>query len=468
MRSNQLGTVLLVEDHMHVRHLLCEELITAGYKVDEAPDFNTARWKLDQGSYDVVILDLKLPDGISISLFDSHREKLALKSLVITANATIPSAVEAIKKGAFNYLEKPVDPDVLLAQVEKIIDINRVTMRSRKVLEDASANFTFDTIICHSRAMEELIYRARILAKTDNIILIQGETGCGKELLAHSIHNCSLRKDNIFLPVNCASIPPELFESELFGFDKGAFTGAVESYSGRFCQADKGSLFLDEIGELPLHFQAKLLRVLDEPVIYRLKSQHPLHLDVRLIAATNRDLQKEVKINRFRNDLLFRLQESTLRIPPLRERVDDIIPLANHFIDIYNHIYNRNVTRLAAEVETFFLNYPWSGNVRELKNTIKSIIPFKTDQLIRMDDLSYSAISNSEAANQQVLTLAQNEKKHILRILELSGFNIKRAADLLGITRARLYRKMKEYNLDGDDEQEVERLLSKKVNKNLT
>jgi len=443
-----MGNLLLIEDHLHMRNLIRTELEIPGHRVDEAMDLKTALWKLDQGEYDVIIMDLKLPDGDSLSLLNSHREKLAFKCIVITANATIPSAVEAIKKGAFNYLEKPIDPEVLLAQVNKIIEINRVTQRSRKVLDDASANFTFDTIIYQSKAMAELVSRARILAQTDNIILIQGETGSGKELLAHSIHHGSSRKDRIFLPVNCASIPADLFESELFGFEKGAFTGAVDSYCGRFVQADKGSLFLDEIGELPLHFQAKLLRVLDEAIIYRLKSQTPLRLDVRLITATNRDLQKEVQANRFRSDLLFRLQESTLRIPPLRERVDDILPLTYHFIDIYNHIYNRNVIRMAAEVETFFMNYPWTGNIRELKNTIKSIIPFKTDSIIRMDDLSYSAISSSDSSAQRVLTLAESEKNHVLRILTLTSFNIKRAANLLGITRARLYRKIKEYHLE--------------------
>ncbi|MCP4213505.1 MAG: sigma-54-dependent Fis family transcriptional regulator [bacterium] len=442
-----MGNVLLVEDHLHIRTILRAELEAESFKVDEAPDLKTAIWKLEQGQYDVVIMDLKLPDGISLSLFDTHREKLAFKSIVITANATIPSAVEAIRKGAFNYLEKPVDPEVLTAQANKIIDINRATQRNRKVLDDAGAYFTFDSFIYRSRAMEELISRARVLAQTDNIILIQGETGCGKELLAHSIHNESRRKANIFLPVNCASIPGELFESELFGFEKGAFTGAVNSYTGRFIQADTGSLFMDEVGELPMNFQAKLLRVLDERRIYRLKSREPISLDVRLITATNRDLQKEVKMERFRSDLLFRLQESMLIIPPLRERVEDIIPLAQYFIDIYNHIYNREVNRISADVETFFMNYPWTGNIRELRNTIKSIIPFKRDNLIRMDDLSYAAVSRSDSINRQVLTLAENEKKHFQRVLTLSNYNVQRGAKLLGITRARLYRKMKEYNL---------------------
>ncbi|MCP4214945.1 MAG: sigma-54-dependent Fis family transcriptional regulator [bacterium] len=445
-----MGNILLAEDHLHIRALLRTKLEAANHKVDEAEDLKTAAFKLDQGQYDAVVLDLKLPDGSTLSLFDTHREKLAYKSIIITANASVPSVVEAVKKGAFNYLEKPVDPETLLLHVNKIIEINRFGKFHSSVSAEATSAFTFDNIIYQNRQMEDVISRARVLAQTDNIILIEGETGCGKEILAHAIHAASRRKEKIFLPVNCAAIPGELFETELFGFEKGAFTGAVGSYTGRFIQADKGSLFLDEIGELPLTFQAKLLRVLDQSEVYRLKSEKSIPIDVRLITATNRDLQSEVELGGFRSDVYYRLQESMLRIPPLRERSEDIIPLALYFVDIYNHIFNREVTRLAAEVETFFMNYPWPGNIRELKNTVKSIIPFKTDNVIRMDDLSYSAISRSHVKQQKVLTLAECEKRHIQKILKLSAFNIQRAAELLGMNRPRLYRKMKEYNLHAD------------------
>ncbi|MCP4220814.1 MAG: sigma-54-dependent Fis family transcriptional regulator [bacterium] len=446
-----MADILLLEDKRHLRALLKNELVMRNYRVDEATTLEMAAWKLDQGRYDVVILDLKLPDGDSTTLFDKYREQLKGKSIIITANASVPSVVEAIKKGAYNYLEKPVEPELLAAQVQKVIELNRLQYRQQSVIDDASANFTFNSIIFKSREMEVLTSRAKVMAGTDNNILLQGETGCGKEVLSHSIHNGSQRKNEILLPVNCASIPADLFETELFGFRKGAFTGAVDSYGGRFVQADKGTLFLDEIGELPLQIQAKLLRVLDERKIYHLKSQNSTSIDVRLIAATNRDLWKEVKLNRFRSDLFYRLNEFTLKIPPLKERVDDILPLLNHFIRLFNHIFNKNVTRISAEAQKYLQNYPWDGNVRELKNTIKSIIPFKNDNTISMEDLSYSIVKGGEAETKNVPTMEECEKRHIYKVLKLTDFNILRTSELLGMYRSRLYRKIKEYGLKLDE-----------------
>ncbi len=443
--------ILLLEDHLHVRTMMKSELETRNYRVDEAATLEAAARKLERGSYDVALLDLKLPDGDSTELFDKYPGQLAGKSIIITANASIPSVVEAIKKGAYNYLEKPVEPELLVTQVQKVIQLNRLRRRQQSVIDDATANFSFDNIVFKSREMEELVHRARLMAQTDNSILLQGETGCGKEVLAHSIHNGSKRKKEIFLPVNCASIPEDLFETELFGFEKGAFTGAVGCYGGRFLQADKGTLFLDEINELPLHTQAKLLRVLDERKIYRLKSKTATPIDVRIITATNRDLWEEVKLKRFRSDLYYRLNESTLKIPPLRERVEDILPLLYHFISLFNHIYDKQVTRISAEAETFLQNYAWEGNVRELKNTVKSIIPFKADHIIRMEDLSYALIEGTESKSKNVMTLEECEREHIYKVLKLTGFNILRTSELLGMYRSRLYRKIKEYGLELDN-----------------
>ncbi|MCP5045844.1 MAG: sigma-54-dependent Fis family transcriptional regulator, partial [bacterium] len=248
-------------------------------------------------------------------------------------------------------LEKPIEEELLIAQVKKIIQLNRLENQYQSIKTEVTADYIFDNIVYESRQMGEIITRAKVLANTDNTILIQGETGVGKEVLSNSIHNYSLRNGETFLPINCASIPTELFESELFGFEKGAFTGAVDSYSGRFAQADKGTLFLDEIGELPLDIQAKLLRILDEKVLYQLKSKKAKKIDVRLISATNKDLQDEVELKQFRSDLYYRLKEASLMIPPLRERVEDILPLIRHFIGIYNDIYNKSVTKLSREAE---------------------------------------------------------------------------------------------------------------------
>lgn len=440
--------VLLVEDQTHLREILKSQLEYHKLLVDEAFTLQTATEKIESGDYDVIILDLKLPDGDSSQLFDSHPLHMASKTIVITANATVPSVVDAIKKGAFNYLEKPVDEELLIAQVRKIVELNQLKSNYRSLKSEVASNYVFHDIVYESKQMAEIIERAKVLATTNNTILIQGETGVGKEVIAQSIHNFSLRKEEIFLPVNCASIPTELFESELFGFEKGAFTGAINSYSGRFIQADKGTLFLDEIGEIPLHIQAKLLRILDEKVIYQLKSKKPLRVDIRLIAATNKILANEVEMEQFRGDLYYRLKESMIIIPPLRERVDDILPLVRHYIQVYNHIYDKKVSKISREAETYFLNYPWKGNVRELKNTVKSIIPFKKNSTIQMDDLTHSIIEDSESQEKQFTTLEEHEKKYIQKVLKATRFNISRTAELLGLNRPRLYRKIKYYQLD--------------------
>ncbi len=440
--------ILLVEDQTDLREILKTQLEIQQFQVDEAATLEQAARKIEQGNYDVIILDLKLPDGTSISLLDSFPGKMASRTIIITANATIPSVVEAIKKGAFNYLEKPVDEELLFVQVRKIVELNRREDRYRSIESEVGVNYRFSDIIFESKQMADIIARAKVLARTNNTILIQGETGVGKEVIARSIHNYSQRTSEIFLPINCASIPAELFESELFGFEKGAFTGAVSGYSGRFIQADKGTLFLDEIGELPLNIQAKLLRILDENVIYQLKSKKALKVDIRLIAATNKSLNEEVNLKQFRSDLYYRLSESSLFIPPIRERVEDILPLVHHFIKIYNHIYDRNVGKISKEAENYLLHYSWRGNVREIKNIIKSIIPFKKNNTIDLDDLSYSIIEGKDSGDWHILSLDDHEKKYIIKVLKATSFNISRTAELLGINRPRLYRKIKYFQLE--------------------
>ncbi len=444
-----MNKILLVEDKIDLREFLKDLLDAHHFLVDAAPDFKTASQKLSGGDYDVVVLDLRLPDGNGIDLFDSFADKLAARTIIMTADASIPSVVDAVKKGAFNYLEKPFGEDLFIAQVNKIVEMNRLKEKNRTLKSEVTSDFSFEDIVYESKAMEKVIAGGRVLAGTGNTILIQGETGTGKEVLSRAVHNASPRKKENFLPVNCAAIPAELFESELFGFEKGAFTGAVDCYAGRFVQAHKGTLFLDEIGELPMHIQSKLLRVLDENVIYRLKSREPLTVSVRLLAATNKNLEDEAKLNQFRDDLYFRLMESSIRIPPLRERVEDILPLVRHYIRVYNRIFEKNVTQLSSGVENFLLNYHWEGNVRQLKNTIKSIMPFKKNNTIETDDLSHSVLADKKIEQKRILTLEEYENEYITKILKLSGFNISRACEILGISRPRIYRKLKHLELEG-------------------
>jgi DNA-binding NtrC family response regulator len=440
--------ILTVEDRELMRRIIKVHLKPLGFKIDEASTLQEADQKINRNNFAVILLDLMLPDGNAIGLFDKYPQKMTDRTIVITAKATISSVVEAVKKGAFNFLEKPVDKELLIAQVMKIIKLKQLTNGYKSMQTEITSDYAFDNIIYESRQMEEIISRAKVLAKTNNTILIQGETGVGKEVLAHSIHNYSLRRGETFLPINCASIPTELFESELFGFEKGAFTGAIDSYQGRFVQANKGTLFLDEIGELPLPIQAKLLRILDENLIYPLKCRKAVKIDVRLISATNKQLNNEINLNQFRKDLYYRLKESTLMIVPLRERVEDILPLTRHYLRIYNQIYNKNVTQLSRPAEKYFLNYSWKGNIRELKNTIKSIIPFKKNSTIDLDDLSYSIIDRKELREEQFMTLEEHEKRYILKVLKATNFNISLAAEILGINRPRLYRKIKYYHLE--------------------
>lgn len=439
-----MGKILLVEDDETLRELLQDELESNNYAVDDAADLHGAKELLNNKEYDAIILDLKLPDGNGLELFNTHFAKLQNKTLIITANATISSAVEAIKKGAFNYIEKPFDESILQYQLKKLIEFSEMKSQNKLFKNEVAASHTFDDIIYESKEMREIVYRAKILANTDNIILIQGETGVGKEIISHSIHNDSNRSKEIFLPINCAAIPLELVESELFGFKKGAFTGADESYSGKFIQANNGTLFLDEIGDLSLQVQAKLLRVLDDNMIYLLKSQKPQRINIRLIAATNKDLEKEVEANNFRKDLFYRLQESTLIIPPLRERKEDIMPIVNYFLNIFNQIYKKNISRITKKAETYLINHRWEGNVREIKNLLKSIIPFKKDETIDIKDILFPLKKGHMDKKDAILPLAQHEKNYVRNVFNKMGQSKKETAELLGISLPTLYKYLKD------------------------
>ncbi len=443
-----VAKLLILEDVQHLRKLIKTQMEHRGFHVDEAPDLKTAALHMQRENYDALLFDQALPDGHVIRLLEQFPEKTAGRTIIFTANATIPGVVEAMKKGAFNYLEKPVEPELLETQIRRIMEINRLKSRDRTMTSEITRDFRFESMVYQSKQMQAIVERAKVLAETNNTILIQGETGVGKEVMAHAIHNHSLRKQKTFLPLNCAAIPEELFESELFGHEKGAFTGAVSNYCGRFIQADKGTLFFDEIGELPLSIQAKLLRILDEHLIYRLKSKVPVKVDVRLIAATNRDLLQEVKAKEFRRDLYYRLQESTITIPPLRERQEDILPLFRHFMTVFSQVYNKEVLHISRDAEHVLLNHRWEGNARELKNTVKSIIPFKTTNTVEIEDLSTAISGRTDDPGDRLATLDEIESDYILKVLKITGFNITRAAAILKISRSRLYRKISRFDLD--------------------
>jgi len=446
--------ILLIEDEIALRKSLKKLLELKKYTVDEAEDVAAAAKKIRYGGYDVFLLDIRLPDGSGTDLLQKFRSKMEEKTIVITAHATIQSAVDAIRSGAYYYLEKPLDEDLLFIQMEKIMEFSHLKEKNLSFKNELLSEHSSDDIVFKSRKMAEVMALAKGIARTDNTVLLQGNTGVGKEIVAKFIHKNSKRRDKAFLPLNCSSIPEQLFESELFGFKKGAFTGASEHYTGRFIQADKGTLFLDEIGEMPPQFQAKLLRVLEDGEIYQLGNDAPRKVDIRLIAASNKDLWEEAQAGRFRKDLYFRLKETVLYIPPLMERKEDIIPLVWHFVGIFNNLFDKKIIRITREAENYLIDYPWEGNVRELKNAIKSIYAMKNNDSITINDLMISLHEDNRGTRKSYLPLEEFERKYIQEVLSAYDFNIKRAAEILGISRARLYRKIKPLGIAIDEDLE--------------
>lgn len=435
--------ILLIEDELALRKSLKKLLELRDYKVDEAENIRNAEKKLEYYDYDIYLLDMRLPDGDGLGLLKRNTAKMEGKTVVITAHATISNAIEAVQNGAFYYLEKPLDEELLFIQMNKISEITRLKQKNLSFKNELLSSHSSNEIIFASEKMAEVLEIARKYSQTNNTVLLNGQTGVGKELFAKFIHDHSRRNDKTFLPINCSSIPEQLFESELFGFKKGAFTGASDSYSGRFIQADKGTIFMDEIGEIPMHLQAKLLRVLEDDTIYQLGNNTPRTVDVRVIAATNKDLWDEVEAGRFRKDLYFRLKQSYVYIPALKERKEDILPLVWHFIEVFNNLFDKKISRITQEAELYLKEYPWEGNVRELKNTIKSVFSLKTDSIISLKDLQISLHRNTRKPDKSYVTLEEHELNYMKDVLETTGYNVKRTAEILDISRSRLYRKIK-------------------------
>ncbi|MCP4218563.1 MAG: sigma-54-dependent Fis family transcriptional regulator, partial [bacterium] len=430
--------VLIIEDEIALRTSLKKLIQLRKYEVDEAVDIKSADKKLRYYTHDIYLLDMRLPGGSGLELLKKYKQKMEGKTIVVTAHATVSNAVEAINYGAHYYLEKPLDEDLLFIQMEKIVEISQLKEKSSFLQNEILPQPSSAQVIYKSQQMAETISLARKFAKMDNSVLIQGNTGAGKEVFAKFIHNNSKRKDKTFLPINCSSIPEQLFESELFGFKKGAFTGASDNYKGRFVQADKGTLFLDEMGEMPLHLQAKLLRVLEDGAIYQLGNDKPLKVDVRLIAATNKNLWEEVREGRFRKDLYFRLKATRIIIPPLKERKEDIIHLFKHFVSLYNKMLDKDITGITREAENFLLEYPWEGNVRELKNTVASIFSLRDSGTIILKDLMLSLHENEPEEKQSYIPLDEYIDTYIEKVYSENGFNLKKTAEILKVSRNRL------------------------------
>jgi DNA-binding NtrC family response regulator len=440
--------ILVVDDEAAMRESLRDWLMEDGYEVGVASSGQEAIAMAMDKTWEVILLDLKMPgmDGLAtLQRLKEEEVNTEAEILMMTAYATVDTAVEAMKQGAFDYLVKPFDPDEIEIQIKKIILHKELVLENillRKQLEEKSQ---YDEIIGQSDAMQEIFELISRVAPTDSTILITGESGTGKELIAEAIHGNSDRCYKPFIAVHCGALPDSLLESELFGYERGAFTGAEHTKKGRFEMADGGTVFLDEIGDISFKTQVDLLRVLQSKAFRRLGGQDEIHVDVRILAATNRDLQQAIKENQFREDLYYRLNVISIRVPPLRERKEDIPMLVDAFIRRNCLELNREPVKTTPSALKLLMDYDWPGNVRELENVIERALVIGRKDAIVVEDLPFS--KKEAAIGSLPKSLKIMEKMHITRILEETGWNIAQTARELEIDRQTLYNKIEKYKL---------------------
>ncbi|MBI4847099.1 MAG: sigma-54-dependent Fis family transcriptional regulator [Nitrospirae bacterium] len=444
--------ILVVDDDSNLLEVLRMRLESANYEVVTALKEDDAVQAVREHTFDLAIIDLQLAerDGISV-MKDVHQINPEIPVLILTAYGSIESAVEAMRKGAYSYLTKPFEPQELLQQIDEALESGRLTSEIKKLKGLLVEKYDFANIVAKSEKMQKILGQVAIIAQTDSTVYIHGESGTGKELIARAIHLGSNRKDKPFVAINCAAIPDTLLESELFGHEKGAFTGAVQNTKGLFTQAHEGTIFLDEIGDMPLSLQQKSLRVLQERQFYPVGGSKPVEVDVRVIVATNKDLKKEVEEGRFREDLFYRIHVIPIVLPPLRERKEDVPPLVEHFLEKFSGKMRKEVNGITSGAMQKLMLHDWPGNVRELENTIEFAMAMTQHNVIT-EDLIFQT---SSQAREKLVSLkeakAAFEKSYIIQLLELTGGNISKASEMAGKYRADFYNLLKKYDLKPED-----------------
>jgi len=441
------GTVLIIDDEEQLRKLLTRIISLEGFKIVEAASLKTAMDQLNRQAIDVVLCDVRLPDGNGVEFVRTVQTKYpAIEIILLTAYGNIPDGVQAIKNGAFDYIVKGNDNDRIIPLLHQAVDkAKTVTQSAVKIREGNSV--VFDDILGNSPIIRDAIRIAEKIAATDTSVLLTGETGTGKEVFASAIHSASKRAKNALVAINCSAFPSELLESELFGHKAGAFTSAAKDKKGLIELAEKGTLFLDEIGELKVDLQAKILRVIEVGEYIKIGDEKKSKADIRLITATNRDLNKEIQQGNFREDLYYRLNVFSIQLPPLRDRPDDIPLLAEHFRAIFTKRENRQNLSISKEAMTLLQQSGWQGNIRELRNVIERAVILCDRDKIFPEDLPYE-IQKQQASQANTLSLMSVEKKHIEKVLLHTKGNKTKAADLLGIGLTTLYRKLEEYHVE--------------------
>ncbi|HBY57866.1 MAG TPA: two-component system response regulator [Candidatus Atribacteria bacterium] len=438
--------ILVVDDEQNIRRMLVRVLSSEGFIVKEAINGLETLKKLEEENYSLILLDLRMPGLNGIETLRKIKEyDLNLPIIMMSAYGSITEAVEAMKLGAIDYLIKPFDIEELKIIVERAIRQYELKVENIYYREEEEKRFNFEEIIGKSNSIKRVLEMIENVSSTPATVLITGESGTGKELIARAIHKNSLRKDGPFVVVNCAAFSLNLLESELFGHEKGAFTGAISRRIGRFEMAHGGTIFLDEIGEMDLSIQTKLLRVLQEKEFERVGSSKSIKVDARILTATNKDLKREVEERRFREDLFYRINVFNIDVPPLRERKEDIPLLVEHFINKYNKILNKRVKKVSAKAMDFLLDYNYPGNIRELENIIERSIIMVKDEII---DENYFNFIEPERKFEKKGTLKDVEKELIIKYLIQNKGNRTKTAEILGISRRSLLDKIKKYQIN--------------------
>jgi DNA-binding NtrC family response regulator len=455
------GSLLIVDDEPDILLVMSANLMKEGYEVETAEDGVEALKKLESRDFDVIIVDHQMPRltgmeflGRFLGGHPSGRSGPDIPVIVVTAYGTIEMAVQAMKDGAYSYLTKPIQYEDLSLQVKNAVERRRLSQEIENLRHEVEERYQLGNVLGRNPQMQEIFQLIRTVAETDATVLIQGESGTGKELIARAIHYNSRRRDRPFVVVSCSALPETLLESELFGHEKGSFTGAMRQRIGRFEMADGGTVFLDEIGDIAMPVQMKLLRVLQEREIERVGGSQAVKVDVRILAATHKDLHRAMTERLFREDLFYRLNVVPIKLPPLRERLDDVPLLAIHFLKKYAEKNLKQVGSISSQAFSALTRYSYPGNVRELENIIERAVILSDGDEIQLVDLPEKVVRGEAARGKLVidnpdLSLEELEREYILKVLQYTGWQKKRASEILGINASTLYRKLQAYKAQG-------------------
>jgi len=447
-----MDKILVVDDDRSILKVIKLRLEAENYQVVTATGAEDALAKAWDEGFDLSLVDLKLIGRNGIELMgDLHKLDPEMPIIILTAHGTIKSAVEAMSRGAFSYLTKPFDYRELLLQTQKSLENRNLSREVKRLQNIVEEKYGFDNLIGKSGRMKKVLMQVAQAAKTDSAVYINGESGTGKELIARNLHMASTRGDGQFVAINCAAIPENLLESELFGYQKGAFTGAHQNKKGLFAQAHGGTFFLDEISEMSMNMQAKLLRVLEEKAVHPIGARTTVKVDARILAASNKNLEEEVKAGKFREDLFYRIYVILIYLPPLRERKEDIPLLAAHFLEKYSKQAGKNVTGFSSAASQKLLQHHWPGNVRELENTIEAAVVMGDKDVITEDLILQTQQFDDEGLKFLKDAKMDFEKNYLIQLITLTKGNVTEAAKLAGKYRADLYELLKKYALDPAD-----------------